>query len=440
MMTDCRRILPGILFSLFAVVLYFFPFPAMAKEEYSFDVKEFEPKNFEWGGFAEIKFEHIDLNEDGAFYGLNFYKDPRNSIDRFSGALQLEYGYKKGIGALNGVLHTEASKDDIGWSDSADIFETYLSLKPTPFATADLGKKTFKWGKGYAWNPVGFIDRPKDPNNPEEALEGYIGAGFDLIKSFDGSLQTVALTTVVLPVWQGVNEDFGEANHVNLAAKLYMLYRDTDIDVVILSGGSRSPRYGVDFSRNLATNFEIHGEYAYLSDLEQNFLSDAGTIIRREGSVHQYLLGLRYLTESDITTIIEYYHNGAGFSKSELERFYRLVADADTQLRNTGIDTLFQTARQISNMGYGSPQVGRNYLYLKINQKDPFDILYPTPGLIGIVNLDDHSYSIIPEMLYSRFTNWELRLRFTFLNGDNFTEFAEKLNKNKLEFRVRYHF
>ncbi|MBW1765037.1 MAG: hypothetical protein JRJ23_09935, partial [Deltaproteobacteria bacterium] len=375
-----------------------------------------------------------------AFYGLNFYQDPRSAIDRYTGALQLECSYKKGIGAFNGVLRAEGVQGDIGRSDSADVYEANLSLKPTPFVTADLGKKVFKWGKGYAWNPVGFIDRPKDPYKPEESLEGYISAGVDLIKSLDGSLQTVALTTVALPVWENVNEDFGEVNHVNLAAKLYMLYRDTDIDFVIFSGDSRSTRYGVDFSRNLTTNFEIHGEFAYLANLKQNYLSKTGTLAQREHSVNRYLLGLRYLTERNITTIIEYYHNGAGYSESELERFYQLVADANTQLLNTGTDTLFQVAKNMSNMGYGRPHVGRNYLYLKINQKDPFDILYFTPGLITILNLDDRSYSVSPEMLYTGFTNWEIRLRYTFLGGDDFTEFEEKQNENKLELRLRYYF
>jgi len=434
------RILRGILFFCASLILFFLPFTVMATGEYSFDLEEFESKSFEWGGYAEIKFEHIDLNTDSAFYGLNFHQDPRSTIDRYTGTFQLEYSYKKGIGAFNGVLRAEAGQDDIGWSDSADVYEANLSLKPTPFATADLGKKVFKWGKGYAWNPVGFIDRPKDPYNPEEALEGYIGAGVDLIKSLDGSLQTVALTTVALPVWEDVNEDFGEVNHVNLAAKLYMLYRDTDIDFVIFSGGSRSTSYGVDFSRNLATNFEIHGEFAYFNNLKQNHLSETGTLTQKERSVNRYLLGLRYLTESDITTIIEYYHNGAGFSESELERFYQLVADANTQLLNTGTDTLFQIAKNISNMGYSSPQVGRNYLYLKINQKDPFDILYFTPGLIAMLNLDDRSYSVSPEMLYTGFTNWEIRLRYAFLGGDDFTEFEEKQNENKLELRVRHYF
>ena len=421
-------------------LLFLFEGNMVGAEEYSFDVEEFESKPFEWAGYAEVKLEQMDLNTDGAFYDINFYQDPRSSLTRFTGALQLECNYKKGVGAFNGVLRAEAWRDDVRSWDTIDVFEANLSLKPTPYATVDLGKNVFKWGKGYAWNPVGFIERPKDANNPEEALEGYIGAGIDLIKSFGGALQTVALTSVVLPVSDDVNEDFGKTDHINFAAKLYMLYRDTDIDFVIFTGNSRSTRYGVDFSRNLSSNIEIHGEFAYLTDFDQNYLSETGTLEKRERSAKQYLLGLRYLTVNDITTILEYYHNGAGFSESELRSFYQLVDDANEQRLNTGTDALFQTARNSSNMGYGGPQIGRNYLYLKINQKDPFDILYFTPGLIAILNLDDQSYSVTPEMLYAGFTNWEIRLRFTYLNGDKFTEFEEKQNENKLELRVRYHF
>ena len=226
-------IIQGIFFFCAAQILVSLSSNAMAAEEYSFDVEEFESKPFEWGGYGEIKFEHMDMDADSAFYRLNFYQNPRSAIDRYTGSLQLECSYKKGIWTFNGVFRTEAVQDNMGWSDSADAYEANLSLKPAPFVTADIGKKVFKWGKGYAWNPVGFIDRPKDPNNPEEALEGYYATGLDLIKSFNGSLKTVALTTVALPVWKNINEDFGEVNHVNFAAKLYTLYLDTDIDFVI---------------------------------------------------------------------------------------------------------------------------------------------------------------------------------------------------------------
>ena len=77
-------------------------------------------------------------------------------------------------------------------------------------------------------------------------------------------------------------------------------------------------------------------------------------------------------------------------------------------------------------MAYGKPQAGRNYLYIKTTQKDPFDLLYTTPGFIAIINMEDKSYSMSPEITYTGFTNWECRLRLTVLQGGNDTEYGEK--------------
>lgn len=208
---------------------------ASADEDFSFDLDEFEKKSLEWGGYIELKGEHMDSNEQGAFALLDSYQEPRSTLDRATGTLQLEGNFNKSIVDFNWLIQAYGQQDQIQWADDAVIFEAYASIKPTALATLEIGKKVFKWGKGYAWNPVGFIDRTKDPNNPEEAMEGYVGVALDLIKSLpDSPLQTVALTTVALPVWGDVNEDFGDGDHINLASKLYLLYRDIDIDFLFL--------------------------------------------------------------------------------------------------------------------------------------------------------------------------------------------------------------
>ena len=414
--------------------------PCSAQDEFTFDLKEFEKKNVEWGGYAELKWEHMDINQGSAFSLLNLIDEPRSTLDRLTGTLLIDGSYSYEKTTFNWRLQAAGQQDDIGWYDTADVFEAYASLKPSPLLTASIGKKSYKWGKGYAWNPVGFLNRTKDPNNPEEALEGFITAELDLIKSFSGSLQTVALTAVALPVWEDVNEDFGEVNNVNLAAKLYFLYKDTDIDLIMYTGNSRSRRYGIDFSKNLATNFEIHGEFSYTPDQRFILLKPDGSVALEEDSASSALIGIRYLSENDITSIIEYYHNDVGYTETEMDRFYQLIADGESQLSGSGIDTLLDKAREISLKGYGKPQPGRNYLYGRFTQKEPFDILYLTPGLTTIFNLDDESYSISPEVVYTGFTNWELRMRFTYLQGPSFTEYEEKMNSNKLEFRVRYFF
>jgi hypothetical protein len=75
-----------------------------------------------------------------------------------------------------------------------------------------------------------------------------------------------------------------------------------------------------------------------------------------------------------------------------------------------------------------------------VSQKEPFDILYFTPAVTTILNLDDRSFSLSPELLYTGITNLELRLKATALIGDNFSEYGEKPNDARLELRVRYYF
>ena len=424
----------------FSLVLVALPGVLKADEDYSFDIKEFEKKSFDWEGYVELKWDHIDFNQEGAFYQLNSNQNQRSTLDSLTGSLLLGGDYSKGIATFHGLLMASGRQDDYGWIDIAKIFEAYVNIKPSPLFTAGIGKKSYKWGKGYAWNPVGFINRIKDPNNPEEALEGYITAEMDLIKSFSWPLQNAALTVVALPVYEGVNENFGVQDNINLAAKLYLLYKDTDIDFVFYTGDSRSTRFGFDFAKNLATNFEIHGELAYIPSQDKTILLEDGFTQRQNISTLSGLIGLRYLSENDITSIIEYYHNGAGYTETELDRFFKLIDDGENQLLTSGLDTLIDRARELSLRGYGRPFLGRNYLYGKFTQKEPFDILYFTPGLTAIVNLDDFSSSITPELVYTGFTNWEIRLRFSYLSGGTSTEYGEKQNSNKLELRIRYFF
>ena len=82
----------------------------------------------------------------------------------------------------------------------------------------------------------------------------------------------------------------------------------------------------------------------------------------------------------------------------------------------------------------------RNYLYAQVTQKEPFDILYFSPAITTMVNLDDHSFQVTPELLYTGVKDLELRLRLYALVGSAGTEFGEKANSRRLELRVRYYF
>jgi hypothetical protein len=361
-------------------------------------------------------------------------------LDEYNLTFQVDASYKKGIAGLYLKTNTDLKQSGAESSEETALYEGYLSLESSRSFTFQIGKKTLKWGKGYAWNPVAFIDRRKDPNEPDLAREGYVVASADYIKSLDGPLKTISFTPVAIPVFEHVNEDFGEINNVDFAGKLYLLLYDTDIDFIVLTGGSKTTRFGFDFSRNITSNFEIHGEFAVIDDYKKRVVDSDGDTFDKEHDATSYLAGLRYLTASDTTFILEYYHSGTGFTKSEMEDYFSFIDRAYDTYLSSGDDSLLKKGARVTEGNYGAINPMRDYLYLRISQKEPFDILYSTASLTGMFNTGDNSFSLSPELLYTGITNLELRLKATFPVGDADTEYGEKLSDYRLELRARYYF
>jgi hypothetical protein len=410
-----------------------------ADEEYRFDSSEFEKKPYEFGGYLEAKPQYFWLNPGSAGYDLTYPGgSPGNSAYGATGTIELVGKYTTGIAAARFRTHSDIQRySTLNW-ESNKFDEAVLSVRPDPSFTVDLGKEALQWGKGYAQTFVGFVQRPKDPDDPELAREGYTLANVDAIRNFGGPLQTVALTPVILPVSSQVNDDFGVVGHVNYAAKLYLLFQDTDIDVMYLARGSRPARFGTDFSRNLATNFEIHGEWAYIWNASKPVVNSVGQVTTLQENVMSYMAGLRYLTERDTTYIVEYYHNGSGYTKGQTDDFFTYVDGIFGSPPAGG--TAIQNAVNLYRAGYGRIFAMRNYLYAQVTQKEPFDILHFAPAVTTMVNLDDRSFQVTPELLYTGVKNLELRLRYFALVGGSGTEFGEKPNSGRLELRVRYYF
>jgi len=413
---------------------------SFADEEYKFDISEIEKKPYHIGGYVEFRPAIFWLDNDAALYKLRFFnQDEGTTTEEYNGNLQLEGSYEKGIARLFFLVNGNLTYSYQGWSDSLDLYEGTLSLKPSSSLAIDVGKATQKWGKGYAWNPVAFVDRPKDPEEPDLAREGFWMASADYIKSFDGPLKTLSITPVILPVYDQINDEFGKINELNFAGRLYLLLYDTDIDLVFLSGGSKTPRFGFDFSRNISTNFEVHGEFAYINNFKQKTIDEQGSVSESKFDAKSYLLGMRYLTKTDTTFILEYYHNGMGYTQDEIGSFFSLVDKSyETYLSSRNRGSL--TKAQSLAVNYGGVNPMKDYFYLRVTQKDPFNILYFTPALTSIINLDDGSFSLAPELTYTGIKNLEVRLKAMANVGHNGSEYGEKPSDYRLELRVRYYF
>lgn len=426
---------------LWALVASWWLASAGAAGEFSFDASEFEKKPFELGGYVQLKQEAFALNRTGAFYKLNYLGQPqRHYLDRTTATLQLAGKVRHGTGTFDFRTNSDVRRDQLADGRDNTVFEAVYSMRPNPGLTLEAGKRALRWGKGYAWNPIGFVERPKDPNDPQLSREGYVMADADFIFNPGGNLQTVAFTPVLLPAGKDVNSDFGAAGHVNPAARLYLLYRDTDIDFAWQGKGSRPSRFGFDFSRNVTSNFEVHGEWVRVRQFSRPVADDAGRVATETANATSYLLGLRYLTASDTTYIFEYYRNGTGYSEPEARQFYQLVDTAFTQFQQAGSSALLQKAQSLGQGSYGRPSSGAQYLYFRAQQKDALGIVYFQTAITAMLNLQDRSFQVTPELQYTGVGNLELRLRLFLLHGHSATDFGEKANSRKLEIYARYYF
>jgi hypothetical protein len=416
---------------------------AQAAEEYTFTLSEIEKKPYHVGGYLEFRPVLFGVDKNASLSKLNLFdKNVGNTILEYNGRLWIDANIQKGIAGFYLQMNTDYQQSDaIPATLETKPYQAYLSLKPSSSLMIDTGKKTSKWGKGYAWNPGAFVDRPKDPDDPELALEGYEAASADYIKSFtSGPLKTFSFTPVLLPAYGDINDDFGETGHLNVAAKAYFLLYDTDIDFMFLTGGSKTPRYGFDFSRNIGTNLEVHGEFALITQFKKTLIDGNGNISQKTFDAVNYVAGMRYLSTLNTTYIFEYYYQGTGFSPGEMSDYFSFIDKGYNAFLSSGDTRALAKAATVTQGNYGRFTPETEYLYLRVSQQEPFDILYFTPALTWIYNLSDRSFTITPELLYAPITNLELRLRTGFLVGAKDSEFGEKQNDYRLELRVRYYF
>ncbi len=415
-----------------------------AGEKFTFEESEIEKKPYQVGGYIEFRPTLFLLDKNASLYKTNLFdKHVGDTLMQYNGRLWIDAKLEKETAGFYLQLNTDYTQSEAVSSTSrTKAYQAYLSLKPSSSLTVDAGKKTSKWGKGYAWNPAAFVDRPKDPDDPELALEGYGMLSADYIMSFSsGPLKTFSFTPALLPSTGDINNDFGRTGHLNVAAKAYFLLYDTDIDFMFLSGGSKTARYGFDFSRNIGANIEVHGEFGFITDSTKMLVDSNGNTTRRNYNAVNYVIGTRYLSKQNTTYILEYYCQGSGYSPREASNFFSFADKSYDTFVQTGDARAVSRARNMVKGNYGRFTPETHYLYFRASRPEPFDILYFTPAIFCIVNTSDRSFQVTPEFLYTPITDLELRLRTGVLvAGQRNSEFGEKQNSYRFELRMRYYF
>lgn len=356
-----------------------------ASEDYGFNMDELEQmelKNYDFSGYLKAQHKHQNLNEDSLMY----LSKNKSSQETYLGELFFNFKYFQDKYTFNSDFVINYENIDNAEEDSYTVNQAFLTYKFNNFNEFNIGKRTAKWGKGYFSNPIAFIDRGKDPNEPEANKEGFTQVNYKFNKVYQGDLQNVGFDFTYIPTSKDFNEDLYAQKSNIFASKLYLLYKDIDIDFAYVYSNKESNKFGIDFSTNLQTNFEIHGEYA-----------------TDESGDYSYLLGLKYLTNSELTIISEY---------------------------------LYQNKEQTPT----KPLWDNKYLINKLTQKDPLDILYWNVYFMNTLNLEDKSHQNLIGVSYLGLKNWEFDFSISKLNGNKTSEYGTKLIENFTWLQVKYSF
>ena len=412
--------------------------PAWA-DDFTFDAAEFEKKVFEFFGYLEQKEEGLKLRDGTPAYSLAYPGKPdRDTLVRSTSTL--DASGKLNLDPLVADLRVQASHASdplVSTTTHPKVMEGGVRWSAGPGLSFDVGKRVQRWGKGYAWTTVGFVERLKDSSDPTASREGFMMGSGEWTRSLSGPVSTIGFTGLLVPTNDSMNADFGQTGSLNPAAKLYLLAMDTDIDLMWRGKGAKPQSFGIDFSRNINSALEVHGEWSRTLDAPRNTVTAAGVTSSRQADFSSWLLGVRYLTPGEVTWIGEYYRNGSGYGAGELDAYYQFL---DRAFAPNASPVLANKAIAVAQSGYGKPNPGRDYLYVKASVSEPFNWLYGAASVTAMTNLNDHSWQITPEVSYTGFTNVELRARFMALGGKSNTEFAEKASSRRLEIYARLFF
>lgn len=391
-------------------------------------------KKLEWSGNLDVKYSLFHMSQSSPNYKLQFYnKDISPYLTQYRLEPYLNAEYKMRDLGFQLRTHTTYYDDK---ESSFDLFEAYGSYSLSFNLGIQAGKRVYSWGKGYAFNPAGFVNPAKDPENPELAQAGLLSANAEYIKSFSSdALQSFAAQVIVIPGNPSINSRFGESHYTDVAVKLSFLLWDTDIDLMTYQGSLTPKKYGLDFSRNFQENLEMHAELSVFQEAQRYVIAN-GVLQSEQSDVVSYLLGVRYLNEWNTTVIAEYYRNGFGFTKEEYQSYREYLLNGLA----VGTPVSIQQTLVTSQTYFKSSTLMMEYVYLKISQPEPFDWLYFTPSLFSIYNLSDKSFLISASLNYKPATNVEFIFWPSLLVGGESTEFGDRQAQQRFELWMRVFF
>jgi len=216
-----------------------------------------------------------------------FYVDDKDKYKKIKSELNFEGDYKKDLWYFKGNWSGYYLNDEKDIKTYGVLNEAYVKYGNVN-KNITVGKELLKWGKGYAYSAVSFFTRTKNPLYPEDLKNGRSLVHIKTINTLNSTIKNYSLDLVYMPSNNTFNSDLQKSK--NYGAKLYMLIGDTDIDLMFEKSNVYADKIGADFSFNIVSELEMHGEAAADEDDKSSCL-----------------LGFKYASEYDFSVTGEWY-------------------------------------------------------------------------------------------------------------------------------------
>ena len=311
-------------------------------------------------------------------------------------------------------------EDRPGHTTRGELGELYGQFNIRSWLDLTVGRRIEKWGTGYAWNPTGFVNPPKNPGDPNDRLNAY--RGNDMIRA-DLFVHDVNISAFVLPRLSSSDGAWHGAGKTDYALRVYKLIGGTDLSLHYKrgseAGGPLRNSTGISFAHVIGDALEIHGEAASVADAR--------------ASHPEILLGGQYTFGNGLNVVVEMEHDGAGLPSAQWNSFRNGVDDAGRSFRAGDPGPLLD-----ANLSYTPLQMGRNYAFLRTAWpvvRDRFDV-----EEIALVSLRDGSTFLRSALSWKAWHNVSIYVLETEFFAGHKSEFDYVQVRRLFDAGVRFYF
>ncbi|MBC8175316.1 MAG: hypothetical protein H8E82_06655, partial [Candidatus Marinimicrobia bacterium] len=372
-------------------------------------------------GYYESEFDQIKIEENTYNFGYNKFRldmEARPSEQILIGAnLNVQQFFGKKTWDLfdfvpDGVWEktfgdTLISEFPYPILDTLFLDNVYLRASFSKFDVT-VGKQQIALGTGYAWNPTDIFNQ-KDLLDPT-----YENPGINAVRVEIPLGSRLLADLIVTP-----------GSDWNISRRFIQLKMGLgSFDLMLISGTFQWDRTGIELDTMnifmpiqesvIPTERQIVGG-AIVGELFGLGLwaEGAWNKLKEEDDYVEFLTGFDYTFDFQTYLMVEYYHNGSGISGGEELRFndYIYYLNGETH-------SLMQ-----------------DYSFVYLNHPLA-DLL--TIGVFGIVNFNDESFVINPQLEWNAFENVNVTLLISQSFGDDKTEFGVQDRAVRLRLRAYF--